>query len=304
MFNQIEMRKPDMEKEEVMRRLFLDRCVLFDMYFPDRTFLYRGPAAKSPEREDLMESLRPEEWQIMKEHLLRITETPLVCRAGGELCVLIPSLAGSTALALLLFPHMEEARFLRLAKRDESLFCFSPDCEPPVGCRVSARTRESLAEYEAFLREIKACFCGLEFDGVYGVERDISEWLRERVRALSHFCGCPVELTMIGNPMDGGDLDRSLLVSFLLMCLMLARNKSFKREATVILEACEDGCLMEIRFELNDEDKLMIPRLILMQIAAQKNIFFEESYRNSVYVLRLIPRRIDWSYLGLKQETI
>lgn len=286
-------------------RLFFEHCYLFDMQKQQCVVAYRAPSKDAPIPTTVSDRLTAEEWDVMEKHLMKVVEQPLICRCGGELCILVPSLAGSASLGLLIFPHMEEERFLCLARRDADFFAFAPGCEPPTGCRSSAKTRAMLPQYEAILRDIRCCLCNLLPTSPYGVERDIGERLAALVADLSSFCGCPVRLAQNGPLLDHGDLDVSLLTAFLLMSLLMARRISRDRRAEVILTQSREGCSATVRFAMaEDEQDYWLEHSTLSEIANQKNLLFEAGYADGLCELRLLPMRVDWSYLGLKQRRL
>ena len=284
------------------QRLFFETCYLFDLVSNGKAVAYRAPGKTGDFEEDLRAEMTAEEWEIVRSYLLRMPTRPLVCRAGGRVALLIPTLAGSASLGLFLFPCMDEDRFLRLAKRDDERVELAPGLLGE-SIRLSAKTKALLPIYDGIIEEAEACFGNTDLFRDLDEGADITEALEERVERLALFCGTPVSLKRTKPIERRESLDFPLLCAFVVLILLLIRRIGLKREAEIVLQPEREGCSVSIRTEIRKQANAWFPEVLcLEQIAARKNLLFEWSIDDPRFSARMLPISPEWSYLGLKQE--
>lgn len=265
----------------------------------------RAPWERNTVGRNFSEMLEKEEYERLSAYLMSYEMKPRVSETlDGQILIVIPSLMPSATLAVVLVPQIERKILLRfLAKRSGIALCWNERLAEEASGRMPGGVAKEEEALGRLVWEIEA----LSFSALAPSRRAknarIDEFLKRRVGVLSELAGCEVTIGEWKELRNSESFDFGMFTSYLLLSLLMFRTAAHRRCAVVGMEEgvgeneryltvcadCEelgDGLSWEIgTLETLTEDRLML---------------FGTRYRDGTLLLRMIPRRIDVSYLGLK----
>lgn len=267
----------------------------------------RAPWERNAVGRNFSELLSEEERSRLLAYLMSYEMKPTVSETvNGQILIVIPSLMPSSTLAVVLVPQIDRKILLRfLAKRSGIDFVWNE----ALAVEASGRLPGNVVKYEEDLGRLLWEIEALSFDSLApsrkGKEDRIDGFLKKRVGVLSELAGCEVALGEWKTVRDSESFDFGIFTAFLLLSLLLFRTSAYDRSAVVgIAEGVgEDDRFLTVSAECEEcQDALSWEIETLETLTEERLMLFGTNYGAGQLCLRIIPRRIDVSYLGLKAE--
>ena len=203
-------------------------------------------------------------------------------------------------LAVVIVPTIDRQMLLRfLAKRSGIELDWNEEMLKEALGRMPGRVSAYEAALESLLLEIRA----LDFSEMAPKQRAkqkrFGKFLKERVEVLSALTGCPVTWDVTEPLSDSESFDFGMATTFFLISLLICRTTALDRSATVGWE--DDAVRVSFLFGGTSDD-LLWGREALDWCAEERQMHFGFEYRDERIYLSIKPRRLEFSYLGIKAE--
>ena len=286
--------------EAMSKRMICEQCV-FCLYPEMRFLAVNTPATAESLDRVIGESMRAE----FAEYLSSYSSKALVTEIGGRALVVLPTLYPASSLGVALRFDMSGGELIRLAEACGFSELFEASKKTKISpVRLSNKIRGEIEDLERFCKELKQCF--FDFDR-FPLCLDAEERLELIVRqceALALFVGCPITLEVKEDEMlpDSLELtDLPLMSAFLLTVLIMARQKSEQRSASLTLEPTASSVIASVKIESGREIGAEYGLMKWKNIAYDKNMLYDIFADGEQVRIRFDPCRAEWSLLGIKQ---
>ena len=280
---------------ELINRRFFDELYLLDMTCDCEVVGARASHSRLRLGDRPLEELSDDERSIVESHLLNYGSRPYLTELGGSAVLLIPSLAASGSLGIMMKTDIDGCLFLKLARYCGFETEVSEDIlKRPLG-RLGKLGREKSGIIHSISEELERGFGEIR-------EKDIADRIRKRAEGMSYLTGAPIGLKLSEKLDDCGPFDEDLLCAGLLLFLLLARRVSRTRGLDVWIENKERlGLTVSAEIVSDTEPDDLMPEIItLKSIAYRKNVFFDFSINDGEINISFSPSVKEWSYLELK----
>lgn len=242
------------------------------------------------------------------EHLSSYTEDILICEYDGDALAIIPSVyPSSTLCVVVLFDKRQLTlpELLRLIQCEDcpKIFRVSSFVSVKPARMTPAIEKKKELAFE-FFGEIEYIFTNVNQRSNMENEEEIRQELCRCAFRIAHLVGCPIEEIRVSWDSDKPctQTDFPLFIAFLLCFLMIAREYSRCRSASLELCALSSAAEVNILFDSEHELELSSAILDWERISSERNMLFGYERRDGAYRITFHPLRRDWSYLGLKQD--
>ena len=287
------------DKLEVLRPAVYDRCYVFDMAEFGKLVVsdaLRKYKQVYPYVTDLMD-----EAQIREaiEYFKTFPRSPMVVCTNEGLALALPWIYPASSYVMIVFAsHGTEGCYRSLLFKHADIHASSS----VKALKMRARRQGDEAEetYCRLFEELEHSFGALiDRPLIHGaITRDVEQYIYE----ISSLVGCSASVECNGEIRCAGDVDVALFESFVMIIMMCAKRNERSREVELQIRANSRNALISAKF--TSADKQRCAELDMFEIlCARKHLRFEYSHDRNVHHVYFEPMRIDWSILGVKQET-
>ena len=288
-------------RESAMAKRMMCEQYVFCLYPEPRILAVNAPAALNGAYNPLDESLMGE----IAEFLSSYSSKALVAETEGRAVVVLPTLYPASSLGIALCFDMSGGELIRLAEACDCLALFETSKNSKISpARLSRKIRGEIDGFSAFCKELRQCFFDLDRLSLCLDAEERLELIVRQCEALALFVGCPITLEVKGDKMlpDSLELtDLPLLSAFLLTVLIMARQKSEQRSASLTLEPTASSVIASVKIESGREIGVEYGLMKWKNIAYDKNMLYDIFADGEQVRIRLDPCRAEWSLLGIKQ---
>ncbi len=303
---------PKTDKEEKTEHLaiknagcspLLDDCYVFDMAMGMKIIISRQAKGKKIDAESLYDIMSNEAVEELSEYMRTYTDVPIFVNTIHGKALVIPSLAPSCALGVMIFATFKTDNLYRIAVRYGYKVKASHELTDGKRCRLNNRCMKFEEQSIALLDMLERSFSGTAVGQL--VTGDITDMLIKRIQDLAYYNAYPARV-ICENPVFAlSDFDFSNFTAFVLVCILIARNSAKKSEITFTLESCEsDICVLAAipKGRMLQKDERALEKF--KYIAAQNNMLFDCCKADRTLYVRFCPHPLDWALLGFKSQDI
>ncbi len=265
----------------------------------------RAPWERNTVGENFSERFSEESFAKISEYLFSYEMEPMVTETlEGKIVIVIPSLMPSSTLAVVLLPQIDRKILLRfLAKRSGIDFAW----DDSLTSEAEGRMPGNVVNYEEELRRLLWEIEMLSFSALSPLRRGescrIDGFLKKRIQGISELAGCEVTLGEWRKICNSESFDFGVFTAFLLLSLLFCRTVAHSRCAEIGIAdgTDEEDAFLTVRAQCEEISEALSWELgTLESMTEERLMLFETNYSEGQFRLKIIPRRIDVSYLGLK----
>ena len=287
--------------DQLDRGYFVSDLWVVDVRSGARIVACRSPWAQSTVGQDFSAMLSKEELARVTAALMSYATMPVVSETvDGQILLILPSLMPSSTMALVLVPSLERKMLLRfLLKRSGMDLDWNDTLFEEASGRLPGKASSYKDDLELLLLELKTLASFSLTPDLRSKSRRFGSFLKKRVEAISALTGCEVSWDETEPMVDSESFDFGMATAFLLISLLICRTTAQDRAARVGWS--DDTLRVGFLFEETSND-LLWGRDALDACAEERQMPFATTHREGYLYLSMKPRRLEFSYLGIKAE--
>ena len=264
----------------------------------------RAPWERNTVGQSFAERLPEEEIKRLSNLLVSYEMKPILSETKeGQVLIVLPSLVPSATSTVVLLPQIERKTLLRyLAKQSGIVFEWSESLAEEASGRLTGGVKTQKEALESIVEEIRILDVATLAPARQRKEGRIDGFLKTRAEKLAILAGCSLKIGEWKTVIDKENFDFGLFAHFLLVSFLFCRTNAYDRTAELSVE--EGGSLGEkitVSFACDEIPAGTTWEIgVLEGLAEERQTYFGTEYRDGRLKIGLVPRRIDFSYLGLK----
>ena len=240
---------------------------------------------------------------IFFEHLRSYETSPLILKTHIGSAVIFTDIFASTSTFAAVFLDTEKkGRLIPLLSRNEdaSHLIYS---ENALKRYIPKRDVKLVEDFKIMLNNINTAFNMARFRFVRRDESCV-EKVYDSIKAISNIVGCSLTLSHTDELICDDRFDKQAFVAYILGMLMLCKKESRTNSAAIALSSQNGGIAAEISFDSKQKlSRMTCPMIEALAVFAENNnILFEFVSNEGSVKTKLLPIRLDWSFLELKSD--
>ena len=296
--------KPYIQDDVKYADLIYDYCV-FDITDCYSIVAHRQAKRKKniPFGASLYDLMSAEAIAELSAHVKSYTHTPMFVLTSQGIALALPDLVPCSSFGILLFPLFGGDRLLGIFRH------FHWDAVFGMGVisrstRMSSICAQHAPSAEIIRSRISSAFGSLIAPTAENLFGDITRELEQRIYAISHFVGIPIDLKCNVSVNVTNDFDLPVLTSVIFMMATLAYDTNIKGNIEISLSMSNGDPEVSIYFLSHVADLRHTPTLgSLRKMTDRKRMDFISFSHPYITHYKLYPVSKDWSVLGIKQPT-
>ncbi len=281
--------------------VLLDSCYVFDIAVGAKFVISRDFKEKALRAESLYDIMTENGVHELLEYMKSYTDIPIFVSTTLGKALVVPSLAPSCALGVMIFASFKTDHLYRIAMRGGFRVKASRELTEGKRCRLNKSCLKFSEQSHALLQSLDACFSDTARNQL--LTGDITDKLCGRIRMLSCYNAYPACVVCREKIVAVSDFDFSIFTAFVLVCILMARRTAPKARISFLLDMADDGIYVTAKIPAKRlpcrEEKCLDK---FKHIATQNNMPFECFRTEGELIVRFSPHPFDWAVLGFKSQ--
>lgn len=240
---------------------------------------------------------------IFFEHLRSYETAPLLLKTHIGSAIIFMDIFASTSNFLVVFLDSEKkGRLIPLLTRDEQATHLIYT-EKALKRYIPKRDVKLVEDFKIMLNNINSAQNLAHYHFTCKKENCV-EKAYDSIKAIADLVECPVNISHSGELLCDDKFDQQAFVAYILGMLILARKESRKKTVNIVLSSHNGGIAAEISFDTKEKlYRITTPMIDALSVFADNNnMLFEFASDKSSIRTKLLPIRLDWSFLELKSD--